>query len=54
MTENHECNEATASVANVWNGLSEFPDAVGRSTVDEFESVDDGVATTGEFEKPRC
>lgn len=46
-----ECNEATASAARVWSGLSEFPAAVAGG---ECASVDGGVATTGEFGRPQC
>lgn len=50
-----ECsNEDIAGVAQVSSALSEFPDAVDTSTVDEFVSVDDGVATTGELENADC
>ncbi|KAL1469821.1 hypothetical protein MTO96_040853, partial [Rhipicephalus appendiculatus] len=45
-----ECNEAIAGVAEVWSELSKFPEAVDGSTVDEFVSADDDVATTGELE----
>lgn len=44
-----ECDEATAGVAEVWSELLEFSDAIARSMVGEFASLDDGVATTGEF-----
>lgn len=45
-----ECNEAIADIAEVWSELSKFPEAVDGSTVDEFVSADDDVATTGELE----
>lgn len=48
--ESSEDGEAIADVVEVFTELSEFPDAVDGSTADEFVSVDDGVATTGELE----
>lgn len=41
-----ECDEATAGVAEVW---SELWNAIARSMVGEFVSLDDGVTTMGEF-----
>lgn len=53
--ENHEeCNEATASVAEVCRELLEFPDAIARSTTGEIARVGDSVVTMGEFVRLHC